>query len=334
MRKHLTAQRGAPRPPEAVHPHKKPAGVEAVPKTPKQPHPAGIILGTLQSMNIAISGATGFIAQRLVKYLTQRGNTIVPLRRELFEIENFALLISAIKNCDTVINLAGAPILKRWTPRYREEILRSRVITTRLLVQAINRLNSPKTLISASAVGYYPSAGCYDESSNVENYSFLAYVCRLWEREARRLNCSSRLVIARFGVVLSHSGGGALESMTSTHRFGFLPCVGSPERPMSWVDREDLVRALEFISQHESIDGVVNIVSPHFTLQRDFLVAAQCYYNTRFIMPVSSMLVYLLYGRAAEVITNSPCVSSQKLEREGFRFRSKSIYDFFAGHTK
>ncbi len=285
-------------------------------------------------MNIAISGATGFIAQNLIKYLTQRGNTIVPLKRELFEIENHNSLISTIKNCDTIINLAGAPILQRWTPRHREEILRSRVITTRLLVQAINRLNSPKTLISASAVGYYPSAGCYDESSHVENYSFLAYVCRLWEREARRLNRSSRLVIARFGVVLSHAGGGALESMTATRMLGFLPCVGSPERALSWVDIDDLVRALEFISLRESLDGVVNIVSPHFTLQRDFLNAAQCYYGTHFILPISPLLLAIIYGRAAQVITDSPCVSSQKLEREGFRFQSKSIYDFFAGQTK
>ncbi len=279
-------------------------------------------------MNIAISGATGFIGGRLTKYLTERGYRVYPLTRELFEEEDIRSLMNIIEGVDVVVNLAGAPINKRWTAEYKDSIIESRVVTTRKIVQAINRSKGSVTLISASAVGYYPSVGCYDEMSRVENYSFLSYVCRLWEREAHRLKGNSRLVVTRFGVVFSH-GAGALQEMLATRTFGFLPRIGALDKPISWVDREDLIRAIEFIIEDEGIEGVVNIVSPRLTMQRDLLTAANKRYNTHLTLPIPAILLRLLCGQASEVITKSPCVSSRKLTDAGFKFRSASIYDFF-----
>ncbi len=279
-------------------------------------------------MKIAISGATGFIGSRLTKHLTDQGHSVTPLGRELFAYESPHHLIAAIEKVDAVINLAGAPIDKRWSRKYRALILESRIITTRKIVHAINRTSQPKTLISASAVGYYPSVGCYDEHSRVENYTFLSYVCRLWEAEARKVNVKSRLIVTRFGVVYSHTAG-VLPRMVATKKFGFLTRIGALEKPVTWVDREDLVRALTFIVENDEIEGVVNIVAPHFTLQRDFLRAAAQRYNTRFVVPLHSMIIKMIFGKASEVILNGACVSSHKLLDAGFRFSSKSIYDFF-----
>ncbi len=230
-----------------------------------------------------------------------------------------------------VINLAGSPINRRWTRKHKEAMLESRVITTRRIVQAINHCEGAKTLISASAVGYYPSVGCYDESSRVENYTFLSYICRLWEAEARKLKCNSRLVIARLGVVFSHTAG-ALPKMVATKDFGFLTRIGASERPITWVDREDLIRAVEFIIENEEIEGVVNIVAPHFTLQRDFLKAAKARYNIRVVIPISTLLLRVMYGHCIEAITQGQCVTSKILHDAGFRFNSESIFDFFERH--
>ncbi len=242
-------------------------------------------------MNIAISGATGFIGSRLKKYLTDRGHEVYPLGRELFAAQSPLPLRNVIDRVEVVINLAGSPIDRRWTRKHKESMLESRIITTRKIVQAMNRSKGTnKTLISASAVGYYPSVGCYDESSKVENYTFLSYICRLWESEARKLKGSSRLVITRFGMVLAHTSG-VLPKMVSTTQFGFLPRIGPLEKPITWVDREDLVRALEFISENEEVEGVVNIVAPRFTLQRDFLEAAKKRYNINVVAPISTLVL-------------------------------------------
>ncbi len=279
-------------------------------------------------MNIAISGATGFIGNRLCRYLSDKGHNITPLGRELFAHESPRHLREIIERVDVVINLAGSPINKRWTRRHKEAMLESRVITTRKIVQAINHCQGSRTLISASAVGYYPSVGCYDEGSRVENYTFLSYVCRLWEAEARKLKCDSRLVITRFGVVLSHTAG-VLPQMVATKNMGFLTRIGASERPMTWVDREDLIRAVEFIAQNKEVEGVVNIVAPHFTLQRDFIKAAKERYNIRVVIPISPLLLRTIFGNCSEVITQGQCVTSRILHDAGFDFNCESIFDFF-----
>ncbi|MFI3301646.1 MAG: TIGR01777 family oxidoreductase [Rikenellaceae bacterium] len=279
-------------------------------------------------MNIAISGATGFIGSRLCRYLTDKGHNITPLGRELFAHASPRHLREIIERVDVVINLAGAPINQRWTRKHKEAMLESRVITTRKIVQAINHCQGSRTLISASAVGYYPSVGCYDEASKVENYTFLSYICRLWEAEARKLKCDSRLVITRFGVVLSHTAG-VLPQIVATKSIGFIPRIGAAERPITWVDREDLIRAIEFIAKTKEVEGVVNIVAPHFTLQRDLLKAAKKRYNTRVVIPISPLLIRIIYGHCSEVITQGQCVTSRILHAAGFRYNSESIFDFF-----
>ncbi|MFI3292894.1 MAG: TIGR01777 family oxidoreductase [Rikenellaceae bacterium] len=283
-------------------------------------------------MKIAVSGATGFIGNRLVGHLSNYGHNVIPLGREFFAYDSTKSLQEVIDDVDAVINLAGAPIDKRWSRKYKESILESRIITTRKIVHAINHASQPKTLISASAVGYYPSVGCYDEYSRVENYTFLSYVCRLWEAEARKLNVKSRLVITRFGVVFSPMAG-ALPRMIATKDFGFLTRIGAPERPMTWVDREDLVRALRFIAENDDMEGVINIVAPRFTLQHDFLAAASQKHNTRFIIPIHSLLLRIIMGGASEVLLHGACVSSSKLHDAGFKFYTESIHDFFANNT-
>ena len=108
-----------------------------------------------------------------------------------------------------VINLAGAPIDRRWTDAYKRELVESRIMTTRKLVEAVNRLHEPPgVMISASAVGYYGSSGgCHGELDAPEADSFLAELCVAWEKEAGLVNSSVRLVLTRFGVVLSPDGG-------------------------------------------------------------------------------------------------------------------------------
>ena len=125
-------------------------------------------------MNIAMTGATGYIGKHLSNYLTEKGgHRIIPLGRSMFREGMSGYLIQTLTHCDVVINLAGAPINKRWTPEYKQELFNSRIVVTNRIIRALNAVKTkPKLMISASAVGYYPSEAEVDEYTRTRGEGF------------------------------------------------------------------------------------------------------------------------------------------------------------------
>lgn len=106
-------------------------------------------------MNIAMTGATGYIGKHLSNYLTEKGgHRIIPLGRAMFREGMSGLLVQTLTHCDVIINLAGAPINQRWTPEHKQELFNSRITVTHRIIRALNAVKTkPKLMISASAVG-------------------------------------------------------------------------------------------------------------------------------------------------------------------------------------
>lgn len=281
-------------------------------------------------MNVAITGSGGFIGSHLVKRLKMFGHRVAPLQHYLFTQDGVDCLTQALVGCHAVINLAGAPINRRWTDAYKKELVESRVMTTRKLVEAVNRLHEPPgVMISASAVGYYgPSSGCHGEQDAPEADSFLAELCVAWEKEAGLVNGSVRLVLTRFGVVLSPDGG-SLPEMMRPARFGVMAAAGNPDHLFSWVALEDLVDALVFIMGREGISGPVNITAPERTSNREFYRAAAEHFHTRLSIHIPDAVLRLLMGEASQVITGGRCALPETLMREGFQFQYPDILTFF-----
>ena len=119
-------------------------------------------------MNVAITGSSGFIGSHLSSRLAVFGHQVTPLWRYLFTQDSVDCLAEALAGCHAVINLAGAPIDRRWTDAYKQELVESRIMTTRKLVEAVNRLHEPpEVMISTSAVGYYsPAGGCHGDQDD------------------------------------------------------------------------------------------------------------------------------------------------------------------------
>lgn len=204
-------------------------------------------------MKIAISGNSGFIGQHLTDFFSGRGDVIVPLKHSMFLLGNDDKLKEALTGCDVVINLAGTTINQRWTSKAKREIRNSRVCTTRRLVSIINEMPvKPDLFISASAVGIYPDKGIYSETSTSEGSGFLAEVCIRWEEEAQKLSRDVRLVITRFGVVLSNDGG-ALPKMLLPFRFFVGGKIASGKQGFSWIHIEDVLNAIRFVIEHKDL---------------------------------------------------------------------------------
>jgi uncharacterized protein (TIGR01777 family) len=167
---------------------------------------------------IAITGASGFVGTRLNKYFSNLGYKIIPIAREV--LNNQEKLDEIINSSDVIINLAGANIINRWTPAYKELLYTSRIDTTKKIVDALNKIEDKnKLLISTSAVGIYDNRETYDEKGNYAN-DFLSNLCQDWEKEALKAKSKNvKVSIFRFGIVLGKDGG-AFSKMITPFRFG------------------------------------------------------------------------------------------------------------------
>lgn len=282
-------------------------------------------------MKIAISGASGFVGKHLTAFLMGQGHQVVPLGRMMFKDNMSGQLMHTLSYCDVVINLAGATINRRWTEDYKKELVASRVRVTRSIVQAINALTQkPSLFISTSAVGYYPAEGCFDESTEERGEGFLADLCYRWENEASKVSPETRLVITRFGVVLSLDGG-ALEQMLRPLKMKLAVTIGPGTQLFPWIDICDLNKAMAHIIATPSLSGVINFVAPQIVTQSDFMNKLASHYHSflKILLPAAFLSLFL--GEAAGFVTTGQCVKPNKLIESGFVFTSPTIEHFLSG---
>lgn len=174
---------------------------------------------TVRKNRIAICGITGFIGQKLSVFLADNNYQVVPITRKELAFSP-RQLANLLKGCEAIINLAGAPVLKRWSDTWKKEIFNSRVHSTAKLTEAIKLTSKkPKVFISASAVGIYDPYDVHDEFSTQYATDYLGEVCQAWEAEALKLKDEFRLCIIRLGVVLGKDGG-AFPMMLKPFKFG------------------------------------------------------------------------------------------------------------------
>ncbi len=264
-------------------------------------------------MKVAITGSTGFIGSYLLSYFKD----VIPVTREDFQTGGLALKIS---KADAVINLAGRPIIRRWTKSYRDELVSSRIETTRQVVKAVNEAGT-RHLISASAIGIYPDNMPCDETCPEKDNGFLADLTAKWEDEAAK--CKYKLTIVRFGVVLGQ-GGGALAKMLTPFRLGIGGPIGRGDMIMSWIALGDVARLLKFII-NSGLTGPVNAVSPNPVTNREFTRALAETLHRPALIPVPVFALKLLFGQAAAVLTASKEVYPKRALEAGFRFEFPEI---------
>lgn len=272
-------------------------------------------------MKIAISGSTGFIGTHLSSFFSANGAEVILLKREFFTSADDIALRIALDGCDVVINLAGATINHRWTSAYKTKIMNSRILTTRKLVTAINKLNrKPHTFISVSAVGIYSTDKVQREDDFTYDNTFLSQVCVKWEEEARKISSQTRLVIPRFGVVLAKDGG-ALPLMLLPFRMFMGGKIASGNQGFSWIHMEDLQNAILFLILNPQLQGVFNFTAPQIMNNRKFAETAAKVLHRPSWLTVPGFVFYLLYGKAHILMTKGQKAYPLRLLEEGFEFR-------------
>jgi hypothetical protein len=269
-------------------------------------------------MKIVMSGASGFVGSALRAKFA--GHEIVALGVNDFakSDKEFEKLLD---NADVVINLAGAPIIARWSDEYKKVLYSSRIETTKKIIRAmIYMQKKPKLLISTSAIGIYTSENEHTIHNAEISNDFLGRLCQDWEYEANKAKeLGVRVVIFRFGVVLGR-GGGALQKMLPPFRLGLGGVIGSGEQAFSWIHLDDLVNAYEFAISNEDMKGPYNLVAPEPTTNRGLTKALGRALHRPTFLPVPEFVLKLMYSEGAKVLTDGQHVLPKTLLDAGFKF--------------
>ncbi len=263
-------------------------------------------------MKVAFTGARGFVGTAL----QDRFQDNVILDRH----DDEPTLVNKLEGVDVVINLAGAPIIKRWDDPYKQTLINSRIETTDRLVSAINK-SEVKHFISTSAIGIYPNDIACDETCTQQGNDFLSDLSRAWEEEA--LKCTKPTAILRFGIVLGKDGG-ALAQMLTPFKWGVGGTIGDGSMVTSWIHIKDLIRIYEFLIEN-NIEGVYNATSPHPVTNRVFTKTLGQVLHRPTIFPIPYFALRLMYAEAASVLTDSKEVYPKALETAGFTFKYQTI---------
>ncbi len=273
---------------------------------------------------IAITGASGLIGSALVGHLKSEGHTVQRLVRRAtvapdeiqWDPKTGYVDIEALRGVDAVIHLAGVGVGdKRWTKRYKSEILNSRLLGTTAIANAVAEVK-PQVFISASAIGWYGDSGnrAVVESDSVGN-DFLAAVCREWEGAAD-LAGDVRTVKLRTGLVLDPTGG-ALGRMLPLFRFGLGGKLGSGKQWWSWITLHDVVRAIIFALEHP-IAGPVNLTTPNPVTNQEFTAALARALKRPALFPAPAIALKIALGGFASEVLGSKKVLPNALSDAGF----------------
>jgi uncharacterized protein (TIGR01777 family) len=302
---------------------------------------------------ILISGASGLIGSALVTSLESYGYEVTRLIRGEAQKANavlwdpmHAIPPEVVSGFDAVIHLSGESITGRWTPARKARIRDSRVISTRNLSEALSKSEKPpKTLLCASATGYYGSRG--DEVLTEESplgTGFLPEVCRVWESATEpAAKAGIRTVSLRTGLVLSRDGG-PLKPMLLPFRLGLGGRIGSGRQWWSWIHIEDFVAAVHHILQSAVADpiaadpttimergasppglllaGAINMVSSNPVTNTEFTQSLAKALKRPAVLPIPAFAARLALGQLAdEALLASTKVDPKRLVESGFQFK-------------
>lgn len=291
---------------------------------------------------VLIAGGSGLIGTQLSRKLLEEGYEVMVLSRRArpareglqflqWNPQANQLPLDALEQTDYLVNLSGANVAgKRWTPAYKQEILKSRTLPSRLLAEkAYAHAPRLKKFINASAIGYYGydrgEEGLTEESA--PGSGFLAEVTQAWEEAALHFPDPERLFLPRIGVVLSRKGG-ALEKMLPPIQWGIGSPLGSGRQWMAWIDIDDMVNILLEAMRRPDWHGPFNAVAPqperNAALMRKL---ARHLGKPFFFPPVPGFVLRTVLGEFAESVLGGLKVQPARLEAKGFNFAYSRLDD-------
>ena len=294
-------------------------------------------------MHIIVTGGTGFIGRALCATLFRDGHRVTILTRHAREASQLlGAIVTAVEwngreagvweesleGADAVINLAGEPIADaRWTHARKRLLTDSRVLSTRLLVEAMSRcVSRPRTLISASGIGYYGASDdrVLDEEA-ARGQGFLADLCLAWEAEAlRAAKSGARVVLLRTGMVLEEDGGALPKILLPFRIFAGGPIMPGTQW-VSWIHRRDHIGIIHWAFTTPSVSGPLNVVAPGAVTMNQFCDVLGRVLRRPSWLPVPGLALQVALGELGTLMTTGQRVNPAKALSGGYIFHYPTL---------
>ena len=284
-------------------------------------------------MRIVVAGGTGFLGSALVDQLRRDGHAVTVLTRRPTRPDQIAWdpygsitgWAHVMDDAEAVINLAGAPISRRWTAAHKREMWNSRVRGTRTVVAAMKSVRRiPPVLLNGSGVGIYGPRR--DERINEDTppgAGFLAALGEAWEKEALAAGPEARVVLLRTALVFG-PGGGALAPMALPFRFYAGGPVGTGSQYVPWIHRDDWLAMVRWALLND-IRGPLNVAAPNPVTNADFARTLGKVLRRPSVLPAPAFAVKLVLGEMADAILTGQRVVPDKASARGFDFSYPSL---------
>lgn len=287
-------------------------------------------------MHILIAGGSGFLGTALRAHLAVAGHSITQLVRSepsapaQVRWNPYAgdLDPAVVDRADVVINLAGAP-LARWplTTAYKQEIVDSRVATTRTLAETIASTGGGAALINASGINYYGSDRGDEplDEHSAAGSDFMAEVSKQWEdATSAAADGGARVAVLRTSVVLDRSGG-ALKPLLLPFRLGVGGRLGTGQQWFATVSLADYVAAVTRIATDDSMSGPYNIVAPIPATNAEFTAALGQRLHRPTRLPVPAVALKAALPELSRSLLGGVKASPRRLIEAGFEFAHPTI---------
>lgn len=292
------------------------------------------------SKNVLITGATGLVGRRLVNDFIQRGDNVFALTTNINSAQKLEgvkkivpwndYLSLADEEINIIIHLAGKNLgEKRWTEQFKKEAYDSRIITTRKIVELIEKMKlKPEVLLSASGSDYYGNRGeeiITEDSAPADDY--MAKTCIDWEREAMKAeNSGVRTVVLRTGFVIAKNSP-AVNKMVLPFRLFAGGTLGSGRQYMSWIHIDDIAGIYLYAAVNKNIRGAINATAPNPETMKNFCKAIAKALHRPALFPVPSFVIKIAVGEMSQVILNGRKAIPEKITKAGYKFKFENAVD-------
>jgi uncharacterized protein len=312
----------------------------------------------LQRLRIVLPGGEGHLGRLLARRLSGLGHEVITLTRNsrssaansqnasagnpqpwktvFWDGRTRGAWEESLEGADVLINLAGRSVDCRYNARNREEILQSRVLSTTVLGEAIQKMKrAPRVWLNASTATIYRHS--YDREMDEATgeiggaepdaplgWRFSLQVAQLWEEAFFSSQTpDTRKVAMRTAMVMSSAPGGIFEVLLRLVGTGMGGAWGSGRQYMSWIHEEDFLRAVEFLIQHEDISGVVNLAAPIPLPNVEFMAALRSAWGVRLGLPAREWMLAVgafFLRTETELLLKSRRVIPGILHKNGLEF--------------
>ncbi len=286
---------------------------------------------------IIITGYSGSLA-KIIRELLKDDYEIIGLTSNKEKVNNKNIYFwntstdeideKALENCKHIIHLSGYPILKRWTKKNKRLMHESRVGAANLLFNKCKELNiSPKTFISASAIGIYGLNAKDIKSENDEiGTDWIARMASDWEESAQQFKqIGSRIIKMRISLLMNQETAFLKYNLLSM-KLGIGVIIGSKEKKISWVHVDDAANFIKEAITNENYEGAYNLATTEPISQGTFIKKIkEKLFPYALIIRIPFFLIRLLLGKRSQIINTDISINVNKLKKEGFIWK---FYNF------